>query len=400
MVAVAVAGTVISILASTYTRQSILQFDENYYFPLAQQITEGSYEDGYVVRPPLYPLFLAALMKIAGTGFTGLLVVASVIRGLLIVGIAAIARRFFSERTGLIAASLLTVYPLLIWSYTRFMTEIIYIPLFLVSFYLIDRALGTGRKSHWLTAGIFSGLATLARSTSLTFTVIITIWLILRKSPTGRFARTNIVGAVILVAAMMVTISPWTIRNAVVHEALIPVDNAAAFNLYLMTSGQNVRNAEAEWTSWGTQAERQQEGYRRWREYLKTDPAFHLKRIGTVMPRLFSPLRHPSTNSLSIISRGVASRQHLGLRRFLTVFVPIIFWIITAGGIIGLGLLERNRERRTLVIITIAYFVLIHAMTLARPRFLLPMNALLAVYAGALIGWALSRLGWTRRSHP
>jgi 4-amino-4-deoxy-L-arabinose transferase-like glycosyltransferase len=400
VVAIAVAGTAISILASSYTRQSILQFDENYYFPLAQQITEGSYVDGYIIRPPLYPLFLAGFMKIIGTGFTSLLVVASVIRGLLIVGIAYMGRRFFSERAGVIAAILLTVYPLLIWTYTRFMTEAIYVPLFLISFYLIDRALGTGRKSHWLIAGFFSGLASLARSTSLVFTLVIAVWLVLRKTPTGRFSRANIVAAVLLVVALLVTISPWMIRNAVVHKALIPVDNAAAFNLYLITSGQKIKDAEVQWTAWGTHAERQKEGYRRWREYLKGDPAFHLKRIGTVIPRLFSPLRHPSTNSLSVIRRGVATRQNMRLKGLLTVIVPIVFWTITAGGVIGLGTLERNRSRRMLVIITIAYFILIHAMTLARPRFLLPMNAVLAVYAGALIGWALSRLGWTRRSRP
>jgi hypothetical protein len=198
--------------------------------------------------------------------------------------------------------------------------------------------------------------------------------------------------------ALLVTIAPWTIRNAVVHDALIPVDNAAAFNLYLITSGKKIQDAEADWVSWGTQAERQAEGYRRWRQYLKTDPAFHLRRMGTVLPRLFSPLRHPSVNSLSTVSRGVHVRQNMGLRQLLTIMVPVVFWIITAGGIIGLAVIERNPSRRGLTIITVVYFLLLHGMTLARPRFLLPMNALLAVYAGALIARVLSRSGLTRHS--
>ncbi len=400
VLAIAAAAAVISILAVAYTRPPVLQFDENYYYPLARQIASGGFEDGYVVRPPLYPIFLAFLIKIVGTGFQGLLIVESFLRGLLILGIAYIGKRYFSPLAGLISAMLLAVYPLLIWTYTRFMTEIIYVPLFLASFYFIDKAVASEQKSHWLLAGFLSGLATLARSTSLAFTLIVAIWLIVRRSPKGRFERASLTGAALLTAALIATISPWMIRNAVVHKALIPVDNAAAFNLYLITSGKKIHEAEADWSSWGGQAERQREAYRRWRAYLRTDPAFHLRRMATVLPRLFNPFGHPSINTLSTISRGVHTRPNPGLRRLLTIVVPAVFWIITAGGIAGLAVVERHAPRRALAIITVVYFVLLHAMTLARPRFLLPMNAVLAIYAGALIAWALPRLGWTRRDRP
>jgi hypothetical protein len=84
----------------------------------------------------------------------------------------------------------------------------------------------------------------------------------------------------------------------------------------------------------------------------------------------------------------------------LAILAPAVFWIITAGGLVGLAFFEPNRARRDLVVIVVVYFIVLHAATLARPRFLLPMNAVLAVYTGALIVAALSRLGLTRRDRP
>jgi len=62
-------GTALSILAVLYTRPEGLLFDENYYYPLAEAVSRGAYPDGYIIRPPLYPLFLAAVFKVFGAGF-------------------------------------------------------------------------------------------------------------------------------------------------------------------------------------------------------------------------------------------------------------------------------------------------------------------------------------------
>jgi 4-amino-4-deoxy-L-arabinose transferase-like glycosyltransferase len=397
---VAALATAVSIFAYIYTRPSTLMFDENYYVPLARSIAGGSYQDGYIIRPPLYPLFLAAIFRLFGTGFGAVLLIESILRGGLVAGVSFLGRKYVSTFAGLAGALLLAVYPLLIWTYTRFISEVLYIPLFLVSFFLLEKAVRSERSSDTAVAGVFSGLATLARSTSLVFTLIVAAWLVMRKSQSGRFSRRNFANACVLIVMLLVTISPWTIRNAVVHKAFIPVDNAAAFNLYLITSGKKIQEVTAEWESWGGQAERQREGLKRWRDYLKADPAFHIRRMGTVLPKLFDPSLQASASSLSAVRTGAGSRRSIVFERLLAILAPVTFWLITAGGIIGIVRFEHNVQRRTLLLITIIYFVLLHGMTLARPRFLLPVNALLAIYAGALIGWARSRLGWTRRSLP
>ena len=205
--------------------------------------------------------------------------------------------------------------------------------------------------------------------------------------------------AALLVAGMLVVISPWTARNAIVHKALILIDNSTAYNLWLITSGKTVNQATEEWESWGGQAARQRQGYTRWFEYTREHPGFHLKRMAVVIPKLFTPGGQPDPTSLSVSYGHGQAKEHPALRKVLKIASPSVFWLLFAGGIAGLVLCERDRSRRNLVILTVVYFILIHALTLARPRFLLPMNVLLSIYAGALIAEGLSRLGWTRPGH-
>jgi 4-amino-4-deoxy-L-arabinose transferase-like glycosyltransferase len=389
-------GVLLSLLAARFTRPEGLLFDENYYYPLAQAITHGGYPDGYIIRPPLYPLFLAAIFRVFGAGFWPALVISSLLRGCLVAATGWLGRRYVSPLAGLLGAGLVAVYPMLIFTYTRFLSEIIYIPIFVLSFWLIDRAAESGGTGDTLVAGLASGAAALARSTSLFFTLVVAVWFAARKTPAGRFSRRNLLAAVVLVAAMLAAISPWTARNAAVHKAFILIDNSSAYNLWLITSGKQIKEATQEWESWGGQAERQRQGYARWFEHLRADPGFHLKRMATVVPKLFRPGGQPDVYGLAMIRHGSSQMENRALRRSLQVAVPVLFWLVTVGGVAGLALLERNAARRNLLAITVVYFLLVHATTLARPRFLLPVNVLLAIYAGALIAAGLSRLGLTR----
>jgi 4-amino-4-deoxy-L-arabinose transferase-like glycosyltransferase len=393
-------GIILSLLAAFYTRQQSLLMDENYYYPLAEQITRGAWPDGYIVRPPLYPLYLAAIFGVFGVGFTPALVISSLLRGGLVLGVGLLGKRLVSRPAGLAAAALVAVYPMLIFTYTRFVSAIVYIPLFVLSFWLVERALASERTGDTIAAGAASGLAALARSTSLFFTIVVAIWIAGRKSRHGRFSKRNLATAGLLVATMLAVVSPWTVRNAVVHRSLILIDNSSAYNLWLITSGKDVREATKEWESWGGQGERQKIGYARWLERMRDDPGFHITRMATVIPKLFTPGGQPDTYALSTVARGGSGRENVPLRRLLKVLAPAVFWLVMAGGLVGLALFERRPATRNLYILTVAYFILLHAATLARPRFLLPMNAVLAVYSGALIAAALSRLGSTRRGRP
>lgn len=392
-------AALISILAGIYTRPSVVRFDEKYYFALAKSIAGGVYDDGYIVRPPLYPLFFALMLKVFGSGFTPTVIVQGLIRGVLVGQITYMGGRYFSALTGIIAGAVITVFPLIIWVYTRFLNEALYLPLFLLSLYLLERAVRTERPRHVAAAGLISGLASLARVTSFFFTFVIAAWFIVRKSRSGRFSRRNILNAALLIGSLLLVISPWTIRNAVVHKGFIPLGNEAAFNLYFTVGGVSVSEAKAQWESWGGQAERQREGLRRWREYVLKHPTHHFGRLIKHIPRVFDPGDHGFASGLSVICNEVACRQNKTIDRMVKVAIPATLLFSMVGGLVGIVVVRDDPARRNLFLIAVLYFMLIHTATVMKARYFLPAACVLSIYAARLLIVAFRRRHRKERNH-
>jgi 4-amino-4-deoxy-L-arabinose transferase-like glycosyltransferase len=384
-------AAVISILAGIYTRPGVVRFDEKYYLALAKGIAGGVYDDGYIVRPPLYPLFFALMLKVFGSGFTPTVIVQGLIRGVLVGQITYMGGRYFSALTGIIAGAVITVFPLIIWVYTRFLNEVLYLPLFMLSLYMLERAVRTEQPRHAAIAGIVSGLASLARVTSFFFTIIIAIWFLMRKSRSGRFSRRNTLNAALLVGCLLLTISPWTIRNAVVHKGFIPLGNEAAFNLYFTVGGVSVNEATAQWDSWGGQVERQREALRRWREYVLEHPSHHFRRLVKHMPRVFDPGDHGFATGLSVICNEVACRQNRTIDNMLKVAIPATLFFSMIGGLVGIAVVRDDPARRQLFLFAALYFILIHTATVMKARYFLPAVCVLSIYAARLVIAAFRR---------
>ncbi len=396
--AVIVAGAVvISLLAAYYCRHPVLRFDEKYYYPQAEGIAHGVWQDGFIVRAPLYPLFLAGILRLFGSGFWPALVVQSILRGITVAGVALLGRRFLNGRAGLIAGILVALYPGMVLIYMRFMTEVLYIPLFLLSYYLLERTLSTGGTSATAGAGAVSGAAALTRSISFFFTLLVAAWLLIRKGTAARPLRRRLALAAVLVGTLLAVLSPWAIRNTIVCGGPILISNDTAFNLWLVTTGKTIKEVTPEWRTWGTQAQRQTEAYRRWAASVRQDPAFHLKRIGKTLPRLFDSDWISPAVALSQVRRDYSNRDLPALYAFLRILTPVLFFVVWVGGVMGVLVLERDAARRNLILFVLIYFLLVHAATLFKARFLLPVHMLLAVYAAGLIDRGLSRLGWTMR---
>jgi 4-amino-4-deoxy-L-arabinose transferase-like glycosyltransferase len=390
---IATGAVVISLLAAYYTRHPVLPFDESYYYAQAESIANGDWQDGYIVRAPLYPLFLAGVFTLFGPGFWPALVVQSVLRGITVAGVGFLGRRYLTERAGLIAGLLVAVYPGMVLSYTRFMTEVIYIPVFLLSYHLVEMALNTSGLNAAAKAGAVSGAAALTRSVSFVFTLLIAAWLLFRMGPSAGPLKRRIALAAVLVGAMLAVLSPWVIRNTITHGGPILISNDTAFNLWLVISGEQIKEVTPEWHTWGTQAEKQAEAYRRWAAKLREDPTFHLRRIGKTLPRVFNQRWILPAGSLSRIRRNHSNRDLPALGRSLRILAPVLLFLVGIGGTIGVLVVERDTTRRNLILVTLVYFLLVHTMTLFRARFILPVQMLLAIYAAGLIDRGLSGLG-------
>ena len=190
-------------------------------------------------HPPLYPLALAAVSALGGTGelahrCAGLGFGAATIA---LVGL--LGRRVGGERTGVLAAALCAVYPLMIAVDGALMSETLYGALIAAALLAAYRLLDRPAAGRALLLGALIGLAVLTRSEALLLLPLLALPVALRAP------RRRVVLAAATFAACALVIAPWTIRNEVAfgRPVLISTNDAtvvAGANCPLTYHGVNL----------------------------------------------------------------------------------------------------------------------------------------------------------------
>jgi 4-amino-4-deoxy-L-arabinose transferase-like glycosyltransferase len=158
-------------------------------------------------HPPLYPAWLSIESWLGGTSVLwhralGLLTGATSIALMGVLG-----RRVGGEKLGLAAAGVCAVYPLMVVVDGALMSETLYTPLV-----ILVLLAAFARRAFLLGAAI--GLAALCRSEALLLLPVLA-WPLLWRSGLSRVALATL-GCVVVIA-------PWTIRNAIALDHLVPI---------------------------------------------------------------------------------------------------------------------------------------------------------------------------------
>ncbi len=181
-------------------------------------------------RPPLYPLLLALWYGPLSAGPRA----ATLFQiGLDLAAVAvtySLARRWLAERFALVASGLVAVNVAMISASARLLSESLFTLLLVLSAWLTVRWLDAARDGdpcggRAAALGATLGLATLTRGVLLPFVPL----LILVAALSGRRLPR---GSLTLLAVFLLTLAPWTIRNARVHGALVPVTTQVGITLY------------------------------------------------------------------------------------------------------------------------------------------------------------------------
>jgi 4-amino-4-deoxy-L-arabinose transferase-like glycosyltransferase len=190
--------------------------DEIDYHHLASNLAGGEgyrLENGQLTarRPPLYPVVLSAVYRIYGES-PAVGRVFQVILGVCIVPLVFfVTRAFFTAGSAWIASWLVALNPFLIFSGAYLLTENLYMLFLLGGVWAASRAMGG--RAGWRAAalgGVLLGLADLTRPTaSLVALWISAAFVFFGEGPLRRRASR----AVLLAAALFVTLLPWGIRN-------------------------------------------------------------------------------------------------------------------------------------------------------------------------------------------
>lgn len=168
-------------------------------------------------HPPLYPIVLAGLAELGGTGQLVQRLAGTVFGAGTIIAVGLLGRRLAGDRAGLLAAGLAAVYPILVTADGALMSETLYgllIALTLLCAYRLYEAPSAGRA---VLFGAVIGLAALTRGEAVLLLVLLLVPLLHR--PQG------IRVALVSLLAFAAVLTPWTIRNENAFGRFVPISN-------------------------------------------------------------------------------------------------------------------------------------------------------------------------------
>lgn len=398
--------------------------DERDYLQIAQTLADQGHYPGNF-RPPLYPAYMAMMISL-GWGTLGMRVGQVILSTISAVLAYRIAGRMFGTPAARIAGGLLAFDPVLVMFTHRLWSETLFIVLLLAALDILSATAVTRRWWPWASAGLLLGLAGLTRPVILTFVPLLLPWALLQMRRAGRMsgagvqdakaeqakdgeqgsrspARAGCLRFGLLVLACSAAVAPWTIRNALVHDALIVVDTNGPFNVLV---GSQPEAAFVDKDSLWSQrfglvggrpyqvvvqqdaAAAQRMAMQQAWENIKGSPGrfarkclWEASRLWTLDPFLLRHLRN-----------GWYGRATAPLfTAMMTLLAAGFFVVLVLAAFAGLAT-EAASPFRGLALLLIVHATILFGITYALSRYCLPLHAVLAIPAAGMLSSFRCRL--------
>jgi 4-amino-4-deoxy-L-arabinose transferase-like glycosyltransferase len=332
----------------------------------------------------LYPLYLAGVYAITGYHPLVARLLQAVVGGaLLCFLIYRMGRRVANEETGLVGAGLAAVYGYFIYYNAALMTETFSIVLVLLTLHLSMEIKENPTLLRWLGLGFSLGLAALLRQTVLLFAPFLLLWLFLELKARG--IRWWYFG--LPVGIMLLLIGPWTLRNHRVYGEFMLLNSNAGYALYASNNpglGSDWRNEFVvvpvpEELAGLNEAQLDRALTQKGMEYILGDPGRYLR---LNLDKTLEYFRFWPTSESSRISN---------LNRVLSFGLYLPFMLM------GLYLSFSRWPNFVPLYLFMVIHTGIHLLTWPSPRYRLPVDAVLMIFAGlALIELAKQIKTWHR----
>jgi 4-amino-4-deoxy-L-arabinose transferase-like glycosyltransferase len=382
--------------------------DGDYYQRAFRFAITGQYiDDGWLIRPPLHILFFALWLRLAtliGHPQLGVLLVQlaqTAIGALTMLLGYGVARRLFASRlAGLLFAAFMALWFPFVEQPSVFFSELLYLFLFLLHYWLLLRYDAGGRRRDLALSGIVLGAAALTRSPALYSLAFVALWLLLRQVAGRRsqvadamplyrsqfsILNSQFTSVLLVTACCLAVVLPWTIRNYMVYERFIPIDTLGQINLWLDLDSVSQRNAHIAELRRMPQADRQTYALARVREILAADP---LRPFRVMWPTFRHIWKAQYVEDFfvkqSFFTRPLRETAALGL------FGDLFWFVFTLAGLVGLVAPAREGiHNRLFALAWLGYSLLTVLVFHVEPRYLLPIWTLLGLYGAG----TLARLG-------
>lgn len=372
---------------STYFHEQANLLADGHGFIDPFMLEDGGGEVPTAGHPPLYPLVLSVVSLMGGTGTHSHRALGSLMAIVTITAIALIARRIAGDRAGLIAAAIAAVYPVMVTADGALMSEPLY-GLLIAATLLTALYLHETRDVRLaVLLGVLIGLAALTRSEALGLVPLLA-WPL-------AFAARKRRGALLLAStlACVLTIAPWTIRNTIAFDRLVPISNndstvLAGANCDEAYGGVDMGQWRLDCISPRTERNEAEQAVI-WREEGLTYIGDHVPRLGLVVP-----VRVARTWDLYQPWRQVEFAE--GRARWAYHAGTIVYFLLVPFALYGAYLLRRHARPALLVLLTLpALAVIQSAIGYGVPRFRHGAEITIVVLAA----FAIDRLS-RRRARP
>ena len=363
--------------------------------------------------PPLFPALLSVPSYLGAKSVDAQRLFLCFVGAGTVALIGFLGRRVGGPIVGLVAAAIAAVYPMLFLGEAVLMAECLFAFLVTAMLLLAYRAADAPTPLRFAALGLVIGLSALTRAEALLFAIVLVIPLALGIRSLATKRRILLAGVAAAVAVL--TVLPWTIRNAARLHAFVPISNnigtaVDGANCDLTYSGAQIGLWRETFTTFGdaarrhSQAEACFEGFDiRRRDFDEAEVANFHRSSGVTYAR-----RHLSRAPLVLAVRELrtwglyAPRQQInfesleGRPRSWQEVGTVMYWVLLPLAVAGAVVLVRRRARVWPLVSTAVVVSVTTALTYGQQRFRTAAEPAIVVLAAVALGAVLAR----RRSRP
>jgi Dolichyl-phosphate-mannose-protein mannosyltransferase len=372
---------------------------KDYVYTAATLVQKGYYPDSYFFpffRPPLYPLFLAAIWMISPGNIVAVKVIQILIHGVTCWLVFKIALEVTKdEMISFLGALLFVINPLFLYMAVGIQSESLHVFLFtLAMFFLVRMVMSDELKiSYAAWSGMALGLAALNKPSALGVGAVLagTLFLLTWRRKNG------FTSAATVAVAMFLTLVPWSIYIWQTRGELILICDAGGYNLWAgnhprlipLFRGEidNAGDADAESDKIITERDQLQQEWRATKNYdhLSLKQREDLWRTAAINRLMQNPAQTAELFALKfyILWRPFAnSFSHSIGKSLMAAAVLIPLYIFGLWGVFRLWKDRQTRKVVWLFIATIVSVTAIHVLIYTSMRYRLPyVDPMLTIFA-------------------